>query len=1183
MSTKCSQCGFENPLGVNVCGNCAAPLARACASCGFENPGNFKFCGNCGTNLLSASPARGTRAESRQLIANPMPAALAEKIATAGKQIEGERRTVTVLFADITGFTTISEKLDPEEVYHLIDSTLKAFIEEIYKHEGTLDKIIGDGLMALFGAPVAHEDDPARAARTALGMQAALRRVNEDLEARLGISLKIRIGLNSGLVVVGSIGSDLRMDYTALGDTVNVASRLQSVAEPGTILASRSVYEQTKPLFEYRELGSIRVKGRVEPVEIFELTAVKAKAGRVRGISGLNAPMVGREEELARLRQVVNDLIREGQGRSVLVTGEAGLGKSRLTTEFKSYLADKRVTLLEGACLSYGQSAYGVFLRLLRSYFDIAEDNSEDIIRNKIEYGVRAVLSESQAVSDVLPYIENLFSIKIVEKELAERVRHLEPAQLQQQTFLAVRDLMRAEATHRPLILIFEDVHWIDKLSLDLLSFLLGSIEQFPIVLYCNSRPAEGAAAPTLRQIGDDLYASRFVYLPLAPLTQADSVALIDLLLSIADLPENLKQMIPQRAEGNPFYLEEIIRVLIDRGVIQRVEGHWRMTPDADIANLEVPRTLQGLIMTRVDHLGETARQAVQSAAVIGREFPFKLLTVVLDGMRSLQEDVSELEDREIVNRILEAAELEYRFHHVLIQETVYNSLLIRRRERLHQKIAEGIELLFKDRLEEQVERLAYHYSESKDLQRALPYLIRGGKRAADRFANDEALRAYRLAADFLTKVTPTIEQRIDVYSGLAQVQSFVGDYDGALNSYLVALELIRTSPSSSSAHTSAEFMRRIGRVHERRGDYTESMRWLENALREIDRDAQSGKAVERVRIYNDIGWVHYRRGQFEEAYQWRMRSLQIVEGTDHYNEMASVYNGLCVLFRENGDWARSTAYAEKGLRLRETIGDAKGVSNSHTNLGVIAIEQCQWDDAMYHYARSLKIKEKIGDIEGIALLTNNLGVPFREKGEFVRAIELFESALLIAQRIKNRNVACYALNNLAQVHLVQGNFTSAISYLQQSIVLANEMGSKEHLAEAQWLAAESHIGLGDLAKADSFAQNALEIASEIGKRLIEGQVLRTLGKIEHAERNLPATEDFLKRSITIFTELKNPFELAKSQFHYALLQRERGQVTEARATLETAYATFARLGAEAERQRTRAELDRVASGVAAN
>ncbi len=1180
MSTKCFKCGFENPLGISVCGQCATPLARACPNCAFESPGNFKFCGNCGANLLGSFLSRGASADSRARLPSAIPAALAEKITTVGKKIEGERRTVTVLFADITGFTTISEKLDPEEVYNLIDSTLKAFIEEIYKHEGTLDKIIGDGLMALFGAPVAHEDDPARAARAALGMQAALRRVNEELELRLGISLKIRIGLNSGLVVVGNIGSDLRMDYTALGDTVNVASRLQNVAEPGTVLVSRPVYEQTNPLFEYRELGSIRVKGRVEPVEIFELTSVKQKAGRVRGIAGLNAPMVGRDEEMTRLRQVVDKLMQEGKGRLVLVTGDAGLGKSRLTAEFKGFVADKRVTVLEGACLSYGESAYGVFLRILRAYFEIAEDDTEEIIRDKIELSVRDLFHDGFAVAQVLPYLENLFSVKIVEKDFTERVRHLEPAQLQQQTFLAMRELLQAEAQNRPLILVFEDVHWIDKLSLDLLSFLLSSIEQYPIIIYCNSRPAEGAAAPALRRLGDESFLTSFVHLPLTPLSRADSVALIDLLLTIADLPENLKQMIPERAEGNPFYLEEMIRVLIDRGIIRRSEGHWQMAPDADLANLEVPRTLQGLIMTRVDHLGESTRQAVQSAAVIGREFPYKLLKTVLDGMRSLQDDVNELEEREIVNRIIEVNETEYRFHHVLIQETVYNSLLVRRRERLHQKIAEGIELLYNDRLEDQVEKLAFHFSESKDHARALTYLIRAGNRAASRFANDEALHHYRVAADFLTKTNPTVQQRIEVYQGLGNVQDFVGDYQGSINSYLVALELLRTA-AEQRLRLTAEIMRRIGRVYERRGDYAEALRWLDSSLKELDRDAGSDRAVERVRVYNDIGWVHHRRGQFEEAYQWRMRSLQISEGTDNYSEMASAYNGLAALFRRQGDLERATAYAEKGLRLRETIGDSHGVSLSFNNLGMVAITQCDWDKAIRLFGQFLELSKKNGDAEGFAAANNNLGLPFREKGDYARAIEHFQMSLRLARKIKNGNLICLALNNLAHVNILQGQFEEAIATLNQSLPIATEMGQKENLAEAQWLLAEVYFSLNRLGEAKQSADQSLAVFSQMGRRMIEAQILRTQSKISLAQQRLEDADTCLQKSLEILSQLKHPFELAKTQFQLALLQRERGQIADARATLETAYATFARLGAEGERQRAQTELDRLTTNLA--
>ncbi|MEW5719956.1 MAG: adenylate/guanylate cyclase domain-containing protein, partial [Chloroflexota bacterium] len=595
MTNRCPKCGYANPPTVNVCGQCAAPLVPVCPQCGFENPANFKFCGNCGAKL-DAAPARGAPADSRAHTAAPIPDALAQKISSVGKQIEGERRNVTVLFSDITGFTAIAEKLDPEQVYDFIDGTLKAFTAEIYKHEGTIDKVLGDGIMALFGAPIAHEDDPARAVRAALGMQDALKRINADLEPRLGIALRVRIGLHTGTVVVGNIGSDLRMEYTALGDTVNVASRLQSAAEPGTILVSRAVYEPTKPLFEFRDLGALRVKNRVEPVEIFEVLAPRQVAGRVRGVPGLSAPMIGREEEFARVRRVVDDLAAQRRGRIVLVTGNAGIGKSRLTSELKGYLANKWATVLEGACLAYGQPAYGAFLQILKTLFGIADDDAEEIAREKLERVVQDLLPAEESLQ-VIPYLEHLLSMRIFEKEMATRIRHLAPPQLQQQTFIAIRQVLTALAQDKPLVLILEDAHWIDHISLDLLTFLLSSVEDVPLLIYCNSRPAEGAAAPQLLKLGGEMYAAHFLHIPLSPLSHADSIALVDLLLTIHELPETLRRTIPQRAEGNPFYLEEIIRMLIDRGIIRRGTERWEMTPDADIENLQVPTTLQGLIM----------------------------------------------------------------------------------------------------------------------------------------------------------------------------------------------------------------------------------------------------------------------------------------------------------------------------------------------------------------------------------------------------------------------------------------------------------------------------------------------------------------------------------------------------------------------------------------------------------
>ncbi|MBM3129518.1 MAG: tetratricopeptide repeat protein [Chloroflexi bacterium] len=1171
MSPRCPKCGHTNSVDASVCARCATALAHVCANCGFASPSHFKFCGNCGVKL-DAAPARLPAPDRRVRAAAPMPDALAQKISSVGKQIEGERRNITILFSDLSGFTAISEKLDPEQVYELVDGTLKAFTDEIYKHEGTIDKVLGDGIMALFGAPIAHEDDPARAIRAALGMQAALKRINADLEPRWGISLRVRIGLHTGIVVVGSIGSDLRMEYTALGDTVNVASRLQSVAEPGTILVSRAVYEPTQPLFEFRELGSIRVKNRVAPVEIYEVTAPRAIAGRVRGIPGLSAPMVGREAEFAQVRRAVDDLVTQQRGRIALITGNAGIGKSRLTSELKGYLADKWATVLEGACLAYGQSAYGVFLQILKALFGIAEDDPEEIAREKVEQITQDLLPPGEALS-LVPYLEHLLSIRILEKELATRIRHLVPPQLQQQTFVAIRELLNALARGKPLVLILEDAHWIDNISLDLLEFLLGSVENVPLLIYCNSRPDEGAAVGRLQMLGNEMYAAHFLHLPLAPLSRADSVALIDLLLAIHELPETLRHLIPQRAEGNPFYLEEMIRMSIDRGIIRPGAAHWEMTPGADLDNLQVPTTLQGLIMTRVDHLNEDARRVLQCASVIGRDFASRLLENVVEDARNVQDVVQELDEHQLISCISRNGDAHYRFNHILIQETVYNSLLVRRREFLHHKIAASIETLFKDRLDEHIEELAFHYARSQDLDRALPYAIGAGKHAAERFANAQALQHYQRAAEFLTKTHPTAQQKIDTYTGLGSVQNFAGDYASATTSYLIALEVVRAAgKSTETAHASAEMMRCIGRVGERRGDYAEALRWLENALKEIESDPNT-RSVEHIRIYNDIGWVHYRLGEFDQAFEWAMRTLQVVEGTEHFNEMASVYNRLVALFRRKGDWERASAYAEKGLRLRERIGDLHGVSQSYNNMGTMEWEQGDWNNARVHLERSLDIKQKIGDIEGIARLNSNLCELYREMGEYARAVQVGTRALAIAEKIKQKNIICVALLNLAHIEILQSAFDPAAAYLTRCLAIATEMGSKERIAEAQWLLAEAYLGQDQLDLARQTADQALTLATEIRRNLIKCQVLRTLARIAQRQNDRAAATAYLEQSIAGLSAAKNQFELAKSQYHLGLLHRAAGRDADARALLERALSTFTQLGARVDSANAHAAL----------
>ncbi len=1179
----CPQCGHKNPAGVAVCANCATPLTNLCPNCGFENPRGFKFCGNCGVNLLTATMARTSNSEKLRRVQGVMPGPLVDKILNASKHIEGERRTVTILFSDIVGFTSISEKLDPETVYNIIDASVSAFRDEIYAHEGTLDKFMGDGVMALFGAPVMHEDDPIRAVRCALGMQSALKRINDEMVTRHGITLQMRIGLNLGTVVVADIGADLRMNYTALGDTVNVASRLQSVAEPGTILVSHAVYEQTRAQFDYAELGSIRVKGRVEPVEIYQVTGMKRDSGRARGIPGLAAPMVGREQELARLQHIVETVVRDGTGGVVLVTGEAGIGKSRLTGELKQWIARTpelaTLSVYEGHCVSYGKSAYDVQIQILYALLELGPEDSVILRRDKIKTRVRELVRDG-ALFDVLPYIENLMGLQPSAHDAADRIRHLEPAQLRQQTFLAVRELLMHAARERPTCLIFEDLHWIDKPSFDLLMFLFNATEDAPLALLCLSRPTDNQAVPQIQRVGAAALENRFVNITLEPLSMQESTTLIEHLLTLGDLPETLRQVIPQRAEGNPFFLEEILRAMIDRNIIRHRMDHWEVTPGADIHSFTIPRTLESLIMTRLDHLSESTRFTAQCASVIGRDFNDSILLRVADtSMARMENDLQELIDHEVVFQYpglsdRGAHERHLGFRHILIQQIIYNSILLRRRDQLHHKIAAAIEELYPDRLDEQAERLAFHYGESKDAARALPHVIRSAERAASRFANEEALASYRLALEMAIRIQAPSETRTQILVGLGDSQTHIGDFDGAATSLRAAWDLARSAAASpAQARQTAEIARRLGRGYERRGKYDDAMQWLESALREINRDISSEHAVERARIYLDIGWVHYRRGNLDDAEHWRLRALEISEGLDYYAEMGSAYNGLAALYNLRGDRVRAIEFAERGLQVREMIGDVEGMSRSHSNLGATLLNLGRWDDALPHLEQSLEFKKRIGDAKNLAAAYTNLGHYYLYKGETARAREYLRLAKRHAEKIRDNSMLSYTLNALAQTDIEDGNLSDAARQLEQALGRALETGTREALLESQWMLAETELKLGDTTRAFRLATEALEGARAHGLKQAEASALRTLGAVERMRQNYQAAESHLIRSLGLFSELQNPYETARAELELGQLYLDRAMEKEARVHLEKSRTRFEALGAQNYAQRTREAL----------
>jgi len=1182
-SIPCPHCGHQNPPGLAVCDHCATPLANLCPNCGFENPRGFKFCGNCGTNLLTASLVRPSDSEQLRRVRGFIPGQLVDKILNASKQIEGERRTVTILFSDVVGFTTISEKLDPEAVYTIIDESVAAFRDAIFAHEGTLDKFMGDGVMAIFGAPVMHEDDPARAVRCALDMQAALKTLSDKLVARHGIPLQMRIGLNLGTVVVGDIGADLKMNYTALGDTVNVASRLQGVAEPGTILASRAVYEETRALFDFSELGSIRVKGRAEPVEIYQALGVKREPQSVRGIPGLSAPMVGRERELAQLQQALTDLLPRQRGGVVMITGEAGMGKTRLVAEAQQWLTDSALPqtwrIAQGKCFAYGQSAFEIFLQLLNKLFFIQPEDTPETTHAKIAARVQRLFPDTQTQYQILPYLENLMDLPPLEHDLAERIRYLEPAQLRQQTFVAVRDLLLREAQAEPLILILEDLHWLDKASLDLLHYVFSATAEAPLLIICLARHSENQVSAQIERFAATALEEHFTRIVLQPLTVTESAALVDLLLTISELPETLRQLIIQRAEGNPFFLEEILRAFIDRNLIRRRLDRWEVTPTADLNAFQVPRTLESLIMTRMDSLPEPTRHTAQCAAVIGRDFSDSVLLHISDNNPVRQEnDLQELMDHEVVVQTLRLPERQFAFRHVLTQQTIYNSVLVRRREQLHHKIAQAIEELYPTRLEEQTERLAFHYNESKDAVRTLPYLVRSAERAAARFANAEALGYFRSALELAPRANAAVETRLRILVGLGNSQAHVGDFEGATQSLTGAWQLApQLASQSARARRAAEIARRLGRVHERHGKYDEAMRWLELAHREIDNVPDSARTVERVRIYLEIGWVHYRRGNLDEAQAWRLKALEIAEGLDYYAEMGSAYNGLAAVANLQGDWQRAIQYAQRGLELRERIGDVEGMSRSHSNLGAILLNTGEWDRALPHLLKSLELKKRIGDVRYLVSAQINLGLYYLFKSDLVNARLYLNQARQGAEKLHDPNALCLALNSLAQVEATEEHLDAAQKLLTESIALAEKSGVREWHAEALSILAQVELRRGKLDAARQASERALDLARAAGYRQTEANALREAGSVAHAQRNFVQAEQDLIRSIEMSRALTSPYEAARGELELGLLYADMGSLPQARKLLERCLATFQQLGAAYFSQRAAAALARLA------
>ena len=1141
----CTQCKTENPAGAKFCMNCGTAFAARCPNCSTELPPQAKFCLNCGQRVSAPAPVRAAALSSAPanatVPAEPVryiPPELLAKLETAKASggMRGERRTVTMLFCDIQGSTSAAEKLDPEEWAEIMNGAFEALIAPVYRYEGTLARLLGDAVLAFFGAPIAHEDDPQRAALAALDILAAMGPYRELVRQRWGIDINVRVGINTGLVVVGEVGSDLRMDYTALGDAVNVAARMEQTAKPGSAQVAEDTHRLIAPLFDFEDLGPMQVKGKTEPVHAYRVLGRKAAPGSLRGIEGLESPMVGRDRQMALLREAVSAL-QQGRGQIVSVMGEAGLGKSRLVTELRKALASEGALALEGTpgglqwhegrSFSYETSApYAPFVRLFTSLFHLHPEQPDAERYATLSAGVEEVLPGG--VRDLTPFLASLLGIHLTGEPL-EHVRYLEPPQLREKVFGAVTEFLEAAAETQPMVLVFEDVHWVDPTSFDLLKRLMAVTDHAPLMIMAVLRPWRQETAWEFHEIGMRDYSHRYTSVTVEPLDQDTARTLVANLLHVEDLPDKVRLLILTKAEGNPFFVEEVIRSLLDAGLIVQRDGHWHAT--REIENISVPDTLVGVINARLDRLEETARRVAQTAAVIGREFRFNALASILEGTISLDTALTELQRRELVRERSRLPERVYVFKHALTQETAYSSLLLSKRRDLHKRLAEWLEKTEP----ESVADIARHLVEAREEKRALPYLVKAGERAAYSYSTSEAVRSFKEALEIL-------ERQVDLglarraYEGLGNALAFSNQVQEATQTYRRMIEVAQSHgdvPMQVSAMNKLSNLLgfRLGEFSEAAGLLAQSETLatqnndtpglaemhmvqcgfctftadFEGAVRHLSEAARIGKELEiaEAKLY---GMTHIANTltyltRFDDAWRTSQEVLAMAKAEGHLGWQAEIQAFPIPYYHlRSGDLMAAEAAARECQRISLQIGHLLCLACSGSMLGSFALLRGEYENALRYHDDAVQAGRDAGmpwfevmSLAGMAAATAQISPELRERTEglFVRMQSVLEQpggAMTVAA----------AWSALGFHELSKGNSAAALDYFQKGLQSPTVL---MHLQRPPLLIGAAMVALAEdeVERASALAQEARRYVEERGMRFLYPLAALTEGRISMA------------------------------------------------------------------------------------
>jgi len=1111
---QCPRCQHENLAGMRFCGQCAAPLGAICASCGATNPPDNKFCGQCAAPLPTPVQAHYTSPESYT------PKHLAEKILTSRAALEGERKQVTVLFADMKGSMELIADRDPEEARKLLDPVVERMMEAVHRYEGTVNLVMGDGIMALFGAPLACEDHAVRACYAALRMQETVKRYADSIWRAEGIPLQIRVGLNSGEVVVRSIRSDLHMDYSAIGQTTHVAARMEQMALPGSILLSAETLTLAEGYVEVRSLGPLPVKGLEVPLEVYELTGATTVRSRFQtsAARGLTR-FVGRETELEQLRQAL-ERVRAGHGQVVAVVGEAGVGKSRLYWEFTHSHRAQGWLILESGSVSYGKATnYLPTIDLLRAYFTIESTDDPRKIREKV---TGKLLSLDRQLEPCIPPILWLLDVPIEDESWAR----LDPPQRRQRILDGIKRLLLRESQVQPLMVLFEDLHWIDAETQALLDSLVDSLPTARVLLLVNYRPEyrHGWGSKTYyRQLQID------------PLPPESAEALLDALLGSDSTLAPLKRLVIERTEGNPFFIEESVRSLVETGVLAGERGAYRLT--RAVQGLQIPSTAQAMLAARIDRLAPEDKRLLQAAAVIGIDVPFTLLQAVADEPEDrLRRGLAQLQATEFLYETHLFPDLEYTFRHALTHEVAYGSLLAERRRTLHARIVETIERLYSDRLAEQIERLAHHAFKGELWDKALIYLRQAGAKAFARSTNREAAVYFEQALMALKRLPETreaLEHAIDLRFDLR-------------NSLLPLAEFERISQYLRDAEGLARTLddpQRLGWTYAYMSSHLLQTGYPTEAFTCAQRIQAFAETLENVPLTVAanfyLGWACADSGDYRRAGGFLRKTVELLEGDLYrerlgHNAFPAVLSRswLAVVLAERGDFVEGIARGEEGVRISEMLDHQFSLLVACMGLGHLNGVKGELGQAVRVLERGLTLSHDWNFILFSPSVEGRLAHVYAQSGRVIEGLALLQQALTTIESTGPAGDLSLVLVYHGEACLLADRLEEALVSAGRALTLARERGQRGYEAYALRLLGEIaiHHDRPEIDEAADHLSQALALATELGMRPLVGHCYLGLGKLYRRTGDRPKADEYLTTATTMYREMGMRFWLERAE-----------------------------------------------------